>query len=65
MLKEMIRALELNPEEILAKEALAMPHRTIISAGKEESQMETLLKALERKLKEELAETPVLTHKTV
>ena len=65
MLKEMIRALGLNPKEILKKEALAMPHRTIISAGKEENQMETLLKALKQKLKEELAEIPVLTHKTV
>jgi hypothetical protein len=46
MLKEMIRALGLNSDEILTKEALAMLHRTVISAGKEESQMETLLKAL-------------------
>jgi hypothetical protein len=65
MLKEMIRALGLNPEEILKKEALAMPYRTVISAGKEQSQMETLLKALKQKLKEELAEIPVLMHKTV
>jgi hypothetical protein len=65
MLKEMIRALGLNPEEILTKEALAMRHRAVMSAGKEESRMETLLKALKQKLKEELAEIPVLTHKTV
>ncbi|MGC8940008.1 MAG: hypothetical protein ACP5KU_05895, partial [Candidatus Bathyarchaeia archaeon] len=65
MLKEMIRALGLNPEEILTKEALAIPHRTVIAAGRDETQMETLLKALKQKLKEELTEIPVLTHKTV
>jgi integrase len=65
MLKEMIRALGLNPEEILTKEALAMPHRTVISAGKDENQIETLLKALKQKLKQELSETPMLIPKTV
>jgi pyrroloquinoline quinone (PQQ) biosynthesis protein C len=50
-LKEMVRALGLNPEEILTKEALAMPHRTIITAGRYESQIDTLLKALKQKLR--------------
>jgi integrase len=65
MLKEMIRALGLNPEEILTKEALAMPHRTVITAGEDENQIETLLKALKQKLKQELSETPMLIPKTV
>jgi len=65
MLKEMVRALGLNPEEILTKEALSMPHRTVITAGRDESQIETLLKALKQKLKQELAETPMLAPKTV
>jgi len=65
MLKEMVRALGLNPEEILTKEALTMPHRTVIMAGRDESQIETLLKALKHKLKQELAETPMPTPKTV
>jgi len=65
MLKEMVRALGLNPEEILTKEALSMPHRTVITAGRDESQIETLLKALKQKLKQEVAETPTLAPKTV
>jgi hypothetical protein len=65
MLKEMVRALGLNPEEILTKEALSMPHRTVITAGRDENQIETLLKALKQKLKQELAETPPLAPKTV
>lgn len=65
MLKEMVRALGLNPEEILTKEALSMPHRTVITAGRDENQIETLLKALKQKLKQELAETPMLAPKTV
>jgi len=65
MLKEMVRALGLNPDEILTKEALAMPHRTVITADRDESQIETLLKALKQKLKQELAETPMIAPKTV
>jgi hypothetical protein len=61
----MVRALGLNPEEILTKEALSMPHRTTVTAGRDESQMETLLKALKQKLKQELAETPMPAPKTV
>jgi pyrroloquinoline quinone (PQQ) biosynthesis protein C len=65
MLKEMVRALGLNPEEILTKEASSMPHRTVITGGRDESQIEALLKALKQKLKQELAETPMLAPKTV
>ena len=65
MLKEMVRALGLNPEEILTKEALAMPHRTVIKAGRDENQIDTLLKALKQTLKQELIETPVPAPRTV
>jgi hypothetical protein len=65
MLKEMVRALGLNPEEILTKEALAMPHRTVVMADRDESQIETLMKALKQKLKQELAETTMPAPKTV
>jgi hypothetical protein len=61
----MVRALGLNPEEILTKEALSMPHRTVITARPDESQMDSLLKALKQKLKQELAETPIQAPKTV
>jgi integrase len=66
-LKEMVRALDLNPEEILTKEALSMPNRTTVSADKaiDENQMNTLLKALKQRLKEDLAEKPVSTTKMV
>jgi len=66
----MVRALGLNPEEILTKKALSMPHRTVITAGIDESQghdhVDTLLKALKQKLKQEItAETTDATLKTV
>ena len=64
-LKEIVRALGLNPEEILTKEALSMPHRTVITARIDESQMDSLLKALKQKLKQELIKTPALLSKTV
>jgi hypothetical protein len=64
-LKEMVRLLGLNPEEILTKEALSMPHRTVIIASRDDDQIDTLLKALKQKLKQELTETPLLTFKTV
>jgi len=60
-LKEIIRSFGLNPEEILVKEALIKPHRTLIRAGIENSQVETLMKALKQKLKEELTSTPQKT----
>jgi hypothetical protein len=57
----------LNPEQILTKEAMSMPNRTVIIAGKEpsEGQMDALLKALKQKLKKELAETPIPAPRTV
>jgi hypothetical protein len=70
MLKEMVRALGLKPEEILTKKALSLPHRTVITAGRDESQgddhVDTLLKALKQKLKQEItAETADAALKTV
>jgi hypothetical protein len=61
----MIRAFGWNPEEILTKEALSMPHRTVVAAGSDDSQIETLLRALKQELKQELAETPMPAPKTV
>jgi hypothetical protein len=61
----MVRALGLNPEGILTKEALSMPHRTVLTTRRDENQMDSLLKALKQKLKQELAETPALVSKTV
>lgn len=55
ILKEIARSFGLNPDEILTKEALAKPHRTVIKAGIETHQMNTLLEALKQKLKQELA----------
>lgn len=58
MLKEMVRALGLNPDEILTKKALTMPHRTVIKANveanHEQFQLNTLLGALKQMLKQEL-----------
>ncbi len=65
MLKEMVRAVGLNPEEILTKEALAMPHRTVVTAGRDESQIETLLRELKQELKQELTKTPMPAPNTV
>jgi site-specific recombinase XerD len=68
ILKEMVRALGLNPEEILTKEALTMPHRTIITAGMEadQNQINMLVNALKQKLKQEItAEMPNATLKPV
>jgi integrase len=54
-LKEMARALGLNPEEILTKEALSMPNRTIVSTDRaiDENQMKSLLTAVRQRLKED------------
>jgi hypothetical protein len=66
-LKEMIRAFGMNPEQILIKEAMSMPNRTVIMSGNEpsEGQIDTLLKALRQKLRKEVLEKPVATSKTV
>ncbi|MCP8304528.1 MAG: hypothetical protein H3Z50_03540 [archaeon] len=54
-LKEIIRTWGMNPEEILTKEALAMPHRTYVdSYGRKEDQVKTLSSALKEMMKKEL-----------
>jgi monoamine oxidase len=55
MLKEMIRAWGMNPEQILTKEALSIPHRTYVSVNeREEDEIASLGKALKEMLKKEI-----------
>jgi site-specific recombinase XerD len=55
-LKEIIRAWGLNPEEILTREAMSTPHRTIIGSTElENNQMKILCNALKIEMKKELA----------
>jgi len=64
-LKKMIRSLGPNPEKILTKEAMSTPNRAVVTADNEpsEGQMDTLLKALRHRLKEELFEKPITESK--
>jgi integrase len=58
-LKEIIRAWGMNPEEILTKNALTEPHRTVIDRSQiERNQIHQLSIALKRHLLEELRENP-------
>jgi len=58
MLKEIIRAWGLNPDEILTKKALSMPHRTVVApVNNEEEQVKALSKALKEMLLKELLST--------
>ena len=58
-LKEIIRAWGLKPEEILTKNALTQPHRTVIDRNKiEQKQIHQLSIALKQHLLEELRENP-------
>ena len=54
-LKKIVRAYGLNPEEVLTKEALSMPHRIVASkVGFEENQIKILGKALRDVIRTEL-----------
>ena len=54
-LKEIIRAWGLNPEEILTREAMTTPHRTVINQQDlEKNQMKILCNALKTEMKKEL-----------
>ncbi|WNZ30064.1 MAG: site-specific integrase [Candidatus Bathyarchaeota archaeon] len=54
-LKEIIRAWGLNPEEILTREAMTTPHRTVIcQQNQENKQMKILCDALKAEMKKEL-----------
>jgi len=56
-LKEIIRAWGMNPEEILTKQALTQPHRTIVSQGQlEDNQIHQLTIALKQQMLKELRE---------
>jgi len=58
-LKEIIRAWGLNPEEILTRQALTEPHRTVIDRSQvEESQIHQLSIALKQQLLKEIRENP-------
>ena len=51
-LKTLVRSLGFNPDEVLSKDALAMPHRTIVDG--EQKKMEILNQALEKAIIMEL-----------
>jgi hypothetical protein len=56
-LKEIIRAWELNPEEILTREALMKPHMTIIDQNQlENQQLSQLTTALRQQMLKEIRE---------
>jgi len=56
-LKEIIRAWGLNPEEILTREALTQPHRTLIGQSQlEQSQLHQLTTALKQQMLKEIRE---------
>jgi len=58
-LKEIIRAWGMNPEEILTRNALAEPHRTVIDRTQlEENQIHQLSIALKQQLLKEIRENP-------
>jgi len=58
-LKEIIRAWGMNPEEILTRQALTEPHRTVIDRSQmEQSQIHHLSIALKQQLLKELRENP-------
>jgi len=58
-LKEIIRAWGMNPEEILTRQALTEPHRTVIDPNQmEQSQIQQLSIALKQQLIKEIRENP-------
>ena len=69
IVRDFLKSMNLNPEEILSKEAQAMPHRTVINGSQsltEQQQIDTMMRALMQKLKQDIvAETQVINQKTV
>jgi len=56
-LKEIIRAWGLNPEEILTRDAMTQPHRTVIDNGQlENHQLSQLTTALRQQMLKEIRE---------
>jgi hypothetical protein len=57
-LKEIIRAWGLNPEEVLTREALSQPHRTVFDQSQlEQAQLTQLTMALKQQILKEIRET--------
>jgi integrase len=68
IVREFLKSMGLNPEEILSKEAQAMPHRTVITHNdlSEQDQVNLMLRALMQKIKQEIiTETQATNQKTV
>jgi len=58
MVKEFIRGMGMNPEEILTRQALAEPHRSYaVGKDREEDQIRALCRAFKENLKRELDST--------
>ena len=56
MVKAFAQGLGLNPEEILSREALTKPHRTILTGPEREHEdLQTLSNAIKDMIKEEIA----------
>jgi len=69
IVRDFLKSMNLNPEEVLSKEAQSMPHRTVIDYShkfSEQEQIDTMMRALMQKLKHDIiAETQVISQKTV
>lgn len=69
IVRDFLKSMGLKPEEVLSKEAQSMPHRTVLDYSRqlsEQEQIDTMLRALMQKLKQEIAtETRELCQKTV
>ena len=67
IVRELLKSMGLNPEEILSKEAQGMPHRTVITTNdlSEQDQVNLMMRALMQKIKQEIiAETQAKNQKT-
>ena len=69
IVRDFVKSMGLNPEEILSKEAQEMPHRTVITTRTqlpEQDQINLMLRALMQKLKQDIiTETQETNQKTV
>jgi hypothetical protein len=69
LVRDFLKSMNLKPEEMLSKEAQAMPYRTVVGSAhtlSEQEQIDAMLKALMQKVKQDIiAETSEAFHKTV
>ena len=69
IVRDFLKSMGLKPEEVLSKEAQAMPHRTVVSFAQrlsEQQQIDVMMRALMQKLKQDIiAETQATIQKTV